>query len=118
MDAEAVRELLLAAGEEIRGEDGSVIGYFHAHARFKLDMPYLGGGGFLVVERDEQTREFVAGEWDALWDGRHKRYYPSGYCDPGVWRTAHLAEAVRLVLAHLAPVGTAPETPPEAAGGD
>lgn len=102
MDADEVRELLLAAGEEIRDEAGNAIGYVHAPARFKLDKPYLGSGGFLIVERDEESGEWVASEYDALWDQKRRRYYPSGYCDPGVWRTASLEEAVRLVLAHLA----------------
>ena len=103
MEAAAVRELLLAAGEEICGEDGSVIGYVHAPARFKLEKPYLGGGGFLVVEKDEGTGDWVASEYDALWDKKRRRYYPAGYCDPGVWRSADLDAAVGLVLRSLAP---------------
>lgn len=101
MDAAEVRRQLQGVAEEITDADGQVIGHVHASARFKLERPYLGGGGFLVVEWDEERSEYVASEWDALWDRKGRRFYPSGYCDPGVWRTPDLEEAVRLVMAHL-----------------
>lgn len=96
-----MRALLESVGEEITDDQGQVIGYVHAPARFKLGKEYLGNGGFLQVERDELTGEFVASEWDALWDKQKKRFYPAGYCDPDIWRTPDLEAAVQLVLAAL-----------------
>lgn len=101
MTAEEVRALLRQAGEEITDDQGRVIGYVRVPARFKVNRPYLAGGGFLIVERDEETGAYVGIEFDALWDKKRRRYYPAGYSER-VFTAPDLESAVQAVLAYLA----------------
>lgn len=103
---EQVRDLVRQSGEELTDDDGNIIGYISAPAKIKVDRPYLANGGFLVVERNDETGEYVAVEYDALWDRKTQRHYPAGYS----WRvfaTADLDEAVEQVLAYMAGGGPA-----------
>lgn len=106
MDEGAIRHLLTATREEVLDDDGQPIGCITRPARFKLDHADLARGGFLVVERDEETGEYVGTVYDALPHPRTKEPYPAGYSEQA-WRTADLEEAVRRVRQSL---GTAPET--------
>lgn len=99
--AEEVAARLRSVAEEIEDDEGRVIGYVANPARFKLAKPYLGGGGFLEVILDEASGDFVANEWDALWDPKAERHYPAGHCFPTVWRAVSLEEAVQRILDHL-----------------
>lgn len=100
MDGAEVRRMLIATGEEIRDDHGNVLGYIAQPARFKVDQPYLARGGFLVVERDEQSGEFVATEFDALPHPKTREPYPAGHSEP-VWRTADLEQAYQRVMAYF-----------------
>jgi hypothetical protein len=101
VSAEEIRALLIATGEEIRDEEGRVIGYVSQPAKFKVDRPYLARGGFLVVTRDEETGEFIGTEFDALPHPRTGAPYPAGHSEQA-FRAATLEEAVRLVMEYLA----------------
>lgn len=101
MNEAEIRHQLLATGEEIRDDQGQVVGYVAQPARFKLNRSYLARGGFLVVVREEETREYVATEFDALPHPRTREPYPAGHSEQ-VWRTADLEEAVRRVRESLA----------------
>lgn len=100
MDHIQIRQLLISTGEEIRDEQGQVIGYVAQPARFKLQRPYLAMGGFLVVTRDEATGEWVGTEFDALPHPKSGQPYPAGHSEP-VWRTASLEEALERTIASL-----------------
>ncbi len=103
MNEDEVRRMVLATGEEIRDDDGQVVGYVALPARFKLDQPYLARGGFLVVSRDEATGEYVGTEFDALPHPKTRQPYPAGHSEQ-IWRTDDLDEAVSLVLEVLSPL--------------
>ncbi len=103
-----VRQQLASLGEIV--EDGVVIGYVDAAARYKVAEEHLGHGGFLEVRRDEATREYVANEYDALQDPRTGRLYPGGYSAQGVWRVADLELAAVQVMAYLRRAGLAAES--------
>jgi hypothetical protein len=90
---------LLAAGEEITDEGGQVIGYVSQPARFKVDQPYLGLGGFLVVERDEATGDFIGTEFDALQHPKSRLPYPAGHSEQ-VFRVNTFDKAYSLVAAY------------------
>lgn len=100
MTEDEVRALVRQAGEEITDDSGQVIGYVTRPVRFKVDRPYLAGGGFLVVERDEDTGQYVGLEFDALWDKKSRRYYPAGYSQR-VFTASTLDEAVHRTLGYL-----------------
>lgn len=101
MTEDEIREKLLATGEEIRDDEGNVVGYVAQPARLKLDKPYLARGGFLVVVRDEESREYIGTEFDALPHPKTRQPYPAGHSEP-VWRTSDLEEAIRRVKESLA----------------
>lgn len=100
MDDTEIRSQLIATGEEVLDDDGRPVGYISRPARFKLDRPYLARGGFLVVERSEETGVYVGTEYDALPHPRTKEPYPAGHSEQ-VWRTDDLEEAVQLVRRSL-----------------
>ncbi|MFZ5814144.1 MAG: hypothetical protein ACOY93_02405 [Bacillota bacterium] len=100
MDVAEIRSKLVQTGEEILDDDGRVVGYIAMPARFKLNRVYLARGGFLVVVRDEETGEYIGTEFDALPHPKTRQPYPAGHSEQ-VWRTPHLEEAVRRVLASL-----------------
>jgi hypothetical protein len=102
VDLNEIRQLILATGEEIRDEEGRVVGYVAQPARLKVNRPYLARGGFLVVTRDEATGEYVGTEFDALPHPRTRVPYPAGHSEEA-WRTPDSDEAVRLTMAYLAP---------------
>lgn len=101
MTEDEVRRYVSQAGEEITDDEGNVIGYVSAPARFKVNRPYLAAGGFLVVERDEETGRFIGIEFDALWDPKRQRYYPAGYSERA-FAAPDLETAVQAVLDYLA----------------
>lgn len=100
MNEAEIRQQLLATGEEIRDDQGQVVGYVAQPARFKLNRSYLALGGFLVVVRAEETGEYVASEFDALPHPKSREPYPAGHSDQ-VWRTTDLEEAVDRVQKSL-----------------
>jgi hypothetical protein len=91
---------LLAAGEEITDEGGQVIGYVSQPARFKVEQPYLGLGGFLVVERDEATGDYIGTEFDALKHPKSGLPYPAGHSEQ-VFRVSTFEMAYSLVAAYF-----------------
>lgn len=99
MDAADLRSLLQATGEEIRDEDGTVLGYVVQPARFKVNQPYLARGGFLVVHRDEETGEYVGTEFDALPHPKTRRPYPAGHSELA-WRVPSLEAALDRVMTY------------------
>lgn len=101
MHIDEVRQLLIATGEEITGDDGQVIGYVAQPARFKVSRPYLARGGFLVVTREEEGGRFVGVEFDALPHPKSGEPYPAGHSE-SVFSAATLEEALQLVMAYLA----------------
>lgn len=96
-----IRSQLIATGEEIRDEAGQVIGYVAQPARFKLNRPYLGLGGFLVVTREEESGAYIGTEFDALPHPKTGKPYPAGHSEQ-VWCTHDLEEATRRVRDSLA----------------
>lgn len=100
MEAAEIRRRLMATAEEIRDEEGNLLGVVRVPARFRARRAYLSNGGFLVVERDEEDGAFVAVEFDAFYDKKTKKEYPSGYSQR-VFKVHDLDEAVRLVAAYL-----------------
>lgn len=101
MDPEAVRAALAGVVQEVSDDDGQVIGRVCTRARFKIERPYLSRGGFLIVDFDEQTGEYVASEWDALRDEKSGRLYPAGLCVGATWRAGSLEQATKAVLADV-----------------
>jgi hypothetical protein len=101
MDGAEVRRMLEAAGEEIVDDDGHVLGYVAQPARFKLNQPYLGLGGFLVVIRDEETGTYIATEYDALPHPKTRVPYPAGHSEVA-WRTTSIDEAYARTMAYFA----------------
>lgn len=99
MDEQRIRSLLIATGEEILDDAGTVIGYVAQPARFKISQPYLARGGFLVVVRDEESGAYTGTEFDALPHPKTRKPYPAGHSEQA-FRTTDLAEAVRLVAAY------------------
>lgn len=104
MDEAEVRRMLVATGEEIRDDSGAVVGYAAQPARFKLQLPNLARGGFLVVTREEESGEYVGVLFDALPHPKTREPYPAGHSEQ-VWRTASLDEAFQRTMAHLHPIG-------------
>ena len=100
-DAEEIRRLLVATGEEIRDEEGNLLGYVSQPARFKLDRGYLARGGYLVVTRDEETGDFVGTEFDALPHPKTGKPYPAGHSELA-WRVSTLEEACTRVHSYFA----------------
>lgn len=100
MDSAEVRSLLAATLEEITDETGNVVGVVRAPARFRAGRSYLSNGGFLVVERDEVDNEFVGVEYDAFYDKKSQRHYPSGF-SARVFKVRTLEEATALAEAYL-----------------
>lgn len=100
MDETAVRQLLEAAGEEIRDDQGNALGYIAQPARFKIDRPYLAMGGFLVVVRDEESGVYIGTEFDALPHPKTGQPYPAGHSEQA-WRAGTLQEAQGLVMAYF-----------------
>lgn len=98
MEVAEVRRLLLATGEEIADDQGTVLGYAAQPARFRLNAPHLARGGFLVVVRDEESGAYIATEFDALPHPKNGQPYPAGHSEV-IWRVDTLEEAVSLVLA-------------------
>lgn len=101
MDVDEIRRLVSLAGETVTDDAGNEIGYIRVPARFKVNRGYLAGGGFLVVERDEDTGIFIGIEFDALWDPKRRRHYPAGYSER-VFTAPDLDTAVLRVQAYLA----------------
>lgn len=99
-----LRSMISQAGEEIADEDGQVIGFISAPAKIKVNRPYLANGGYLVISRDEDSGDFIAVEYDALWDRKKQRHYPSGYSER-IFAAPSLDEAVARVIAYLAGEG-------------
>lgn len=97
MEREVVRGILLAIGEEILDDSGTVIGYVAQPARFRLSRPYLARGGFLVVSRDEESGEIVGTEFDALPHPKSGIPYPAGHWAEA-WRVHSLDEALERVM--------------------
>ncbi len=100
MEQDEVRSLLAATEEEITDDEGRVLGVVRTPARFRASRSYLSNGGYLVVEKDEEDSSFVAIEFDALYNYKTGKYYPSGY-SARVFKVNELDEAVRLVQAYL-----------------
>ena len=100
MDGTEVRRMLIATGEEIRDEDGTVLGYVAQPARFKVQEPHLALGGFLVVTRNEETGHYIATEFDALPHPKTREPYPAGHSER-VWQTPDLEEAYQRVMAYF-----------------
>lgn len=96
-EANEIRRMLAATGEEIRDEAGNLLGYAAQPARFKIDRPYLARGGFLVVQRDEETGEYTGTEFDALPHPKTREPYPAGH-SVQVWRARSLDEAFDHVM--------------------
>lgn len=100
-DADEIRRLLVATGEEIRDDQGNLLGYVSQPARFKLNQPYLARGGYLVVTRDEETGAFIGTEFDALPHPKTGRPYPAGHSEQA-WRVSAIDEACARVLSYFA----------------
>ncbi|MGE5674123.1 MAG: hypothetical protein ACM3XM_09560 [Mycobacterium leprae] len=95
-----MRELLLATGQEILDDTGTVIGYVAQPAHFKASRGYLARGGYLVVTRDEATGHYTGTEFDALPHPKTGKPYPAGHSGQ-VWTAPTLEKAVALVMAYL-----------------
>lgn len=104
MNREEVRRALQATGEEIRDDDGNIVGYVEQPARFRVNRPYLARGGFLVVTRDEASGQFIGTEFDALPHPKTGQPYPAGHSEQA-WSAATLAEALERVMAYLSEAG-------------
>lgn len=100
LDSQEVRSQLAATLEEITDEGGRVLGVIRSPARFRAAKSYLSNGGFLVVTREEADGAFVGVEYDAFYDKKTRRYYPSGYSQR-VFKVADLEAAVQRVLTYL-----------------
>lgn len=96
-EPEEIRRMLLAAGEEIRDDAGNLLGYVAQPARFKINRAYLARGGFLVVQRDEETGHYVGTEFDALPHPKTGQPYPAGHSEES-WRVPTLEQAFAQVM--------------------
>lgn len=102
MIAQEVRRMLEATGEEIYDEEGRSLGYVAQPARFRLNLPHLALGGFLVVTRDEESREYIGTLFDALPHPKSRQPYPAGHSEQ-VWRVRSLDEALVRVMVFFTP---------------
>jgi len=99
METDHLRLILMATGEEILDDDGTVIGYVAQPARIRVNQPYLSRGGFVVVTRDEQTGQFIGTEFDALRNPKTGEDYPAGHSELA-WQVPDLEHALERVLAY------------------
>ncbi|HYF95591.1 MAG TPA: hypothetical protein VD969_25540 [Symbiobacteriaceae bacterium] len=94
-----IRRLLAATWEEIHDGAGNTLGCAAQPARFKVERPYLARGGFLVVEYDEASGEYIGTEFDALLHPKTREPYPAGHSER-VWRARTLEDAYQLVITY------------------
>lgn len=101
MDKETIRTMLIQAGEEVYDDDGKLVGIVYRPAKFKVNQKYLGLGGFLIVERNEETSHYHGNEWDALPHPKSGNPYPAGHSLESAWVAPTLEEAFLEVLKYF-----------------